>query len=122
MPISQTIESVQLVGKCDATQQVYKMIGRLCNLDCAVLLIGEKGSGKKMIARALHFFSHRASFPFQFIAADTVNECSDEQLLGLDDTHQSEATCYVTNLGSIPVFSQHQLLKIHKQRQYRCFH
>jgi two-component system nitrogen regulation response regulator GlnG len=103
-------------------QQVYKMIGRLCSLDCAVLLIGEKGSGKKIVARALHFFSQHAAAPFQFIPSETIHECSDEQLLGIDESHQSEATCYITDLGSIPVFSQHQLLKIHQQRQYRCFH
>jgi two-component system, NtrC family, nitrogen regulation response regulator GlnG len=122
MPITQTIESVQLLGKSDAMQQVYKMIGRLCNLDCAVLLIGEKGSGKKVVARALHFFSQRSASTFQFISSETVNYCSDEELLGIDETHQAEATCYVTDLGSIPLFSQHQLSKIHKQRQYRCFH
>src|ERR1041384_7920204 len=106
MPVTQTIESVQLVGKSDAMQQVYKMIGRLCNLDCAVLLIGEKGSGKKIVARALHFFSHRAGFPFQYIASDSVNPCSDEDLLGINENHQTEATYYVSDLGAIPIFSQ----------------
>jgi two-component system nitrogen regulation response regulator GlnG len=122
MPVSETIESLRLVGKSDAMQQVYKMIGRLCNVDLSILLLGEKGSGKKLVAEALHFFSHRASSPFHIIKGSEVRECPDEELLGITETHDGNATCYITEFSAMPVFSQHQLLNIHKKKEYKCSH
>jgi|GEM_PF-5257908 len=122
MPLSQTIEELQLLGKSDLMHQVYKMIGRLCNVDCAVLMVGEAGSGKKTVARALHYYSHRGSSPFLIIPGDEVRESSHEELLGIDETHPYESTCYIPNWTSLPIFAQEQLLSIYKTGEYKCSH
>jgi two-component system nitrogen regulation response regulator GlnG len=122
MSASQTIDSLTLVGKSDAMHQIYKMIGRLCNVDCAVLLIGEKGSGRGLVARALHFFSQRAAFPFHILGETADRESSDEEIIGIDHTHQVEATCYVPDYMSLRPFVQHRLLDIHKRKEFKCSH
>lgn len=123
MPVSQKIvESLQLLGKSDVMHQLYKMIGRLCNADCAILLIGERGSGKKMVAQALHYFSHRAAFPFTTITGDLIRETNDEELLGINEGHQADFTCYITGFTSMPAFVQQQLVRIHRNREYKCAH
>jgi two-component system, NtrC family, nitrogen regulation response regulator GlnG len=122
MPVSQRIESLHLIGVSDAMQQLYKVIGRICNADCAVLLIGEKGCGKSMVARSLHYYSHRAPYPFQIIDGAQVRETTDEELLGVDDSVASGATCYITSFSSMPSFVQHQLISIHRRKEYKCLH
>lgn len=122
MATTQIISSLRLIGKCDSMQQLYKMIGRICNADCAVLLVGEKGSGRSMVARALHFFSHRAALPFHWIRGNEVREFPDEELLGIDESHAVDTTCYITEFTSMPSFVQHQLVSIHKSKRYRCSH
>jgi DNA-binding NtrC family response regulator len=103
-------------------QQLYKMVGRICNSDCAVLLIGEKGSGRSMIAAALHYFSQRAASPFLHIDGRQVREASDEEVLGIEENHLSEGTIYITDYSSLPGFVQHQLVAIHRRREYKCIH
>ena len=122
MPVSQTIESLHLIGASDVMQQLYKVIGRICNADCAVLLIGEKGCGKSMVARALHYYSHRTQYPFQMIDGTQAREANDEDLLGLDESHAFGSTCYITGFSSMPGFVQHQLVSIHRKKEYKCAH
>ena len=122
MPVSQTIDTLSLIGESDIMHQLYKMIGRACNVDCAILLIGEKGSGRRAAAKALHFFSYRAAFPFNILSGSDPRESTDEELLGIDGTHQTESTCYVTDYTSMSTFAQHQLVSIHKRKEFKCSH
>jgi len=119
---SQIIDSLILTGKSDKMHQLYKMIGRVCNLDCPVLLIGERGSGKGHVARALHFFSQRAGSPFYFIRGSRDTERSDEQFLGIEESQPPEGTCYITNYTAMPVLSQYQLLSIHQRKRFKSSH
>lgn len=122
MALSQTIDSVHLIGNSDAMQQLYKMIGRVCNTECSVLLIGEKGSGKGVVARAIHYFSHRSAFPFQILRGREAQLSSDEVLLGIDESHQAEGTLYLTEFTEIPYFVHERLSTIQRTHQYKCSH
>lgn len=53
-----------LVGGSPAMQEIYRVLARLMNTDLAVLLTGESGTGKDLVARTLHGFGHRAAHPF----------------------------------------------------------
>ncbi len=53
-----------LIGGSEKMQEVYKAIGRVADKDVTVLVQGESGTGKEMVARAIHYNSHRASGPF----------------------------------------------------------
>jgi two-component system nitrogen regulation response regulator GlnG len=60
--ISPTIP--ELLGRAPAMQQVFRAIGRLSRSSVTVLITGESGSGKELVARALHEHSPRAGKPF----------------------------------------------------------
>ena len=45
-------------------QEIFKTIGRLANSDATVLIEGESGTGRELIARAIHVHSPRWSGPF----------------------------------------------------------
>ena len=100
----------------------YKMIARVCQMDCAVLLIGEKGSGKKAVARALHANSRRALHAMWQIQGKQVRETNDEELLGIEEDHLAQTTCYITDYTFLPGFVQHQLVEIHRSGEFKCVH
>ncbi|WP_126977286.1 response regulator [Frigidibacter oleivorans] len=53
-----------LVGRTPAMQALYRLVARVMNTDLAVLISGESGTGKSLIARAIHDFSDRRTLPF----------------------------------------------------------
>ncbi len=57
-------EDLPLVGRTAAMQALYRLVARVMNTDLAVLVTGESGTGKSLIARAIHDFSDRRSMPF----------------------------------------------------------
>ena len=62
-----------LVGKSAPMQGVYRLVARLMNTDLPVLVSGESGTGKSLIAKVLHSFSDRRNFPFVSVSpADLV--------------------------------------------------
>jgi two-component system nitrogen regulation response regulator GlnG len=63
-------ESTEILGQATAMQDVFRAIGRLSQSNVTVLITGESGSGKELVAKALHKHSPRASSPF--IALNTA--------------------------------------------------
>ena len=57
-------EMPEMLGQAPAMQDVFRAIGRLSQSNVTVLITGESGSGKELVARALHKHSPRASGPF----------------------------------------------------------
>ena len=53
-----------LVGRTPAMQSLYRLIARVMNADLPVLITGESGTGKSLIARAIHDLSDRRTLPF----------------------------------------------------------
>ncbi|MEY1555418.1 response regulator [Yoonia sp. R2331] len=53
-----------LVGRTAAMQSLYRLVARVMNTALPVLIVGESGTGKSLIGRALHDFSDRRSLPF----------------------------------------------------------
>lgn len=102
-------------------QQLYRMLGRVCSLNCSVLLVGEPGTGKSVVARALHHFSHRSG-PFIHLDGKELQERTDEELLEITDAHHEDSTFYITDWKLLPIFVQNQLLRIYRSGQYVCGH
>ncbi|HCY98494.1 MAG: nitrogen regulation protein NR(I) [Rhodobacterales bacterium RIFCSPHIGHO2_02_FULL_62_130] len=57
-------DDLPLVGRTPAMQTLYRLVARVMNADLPVLITGESGTGKSLIARAIHDFSDRRSQPF----------------------------------------------------------
>src|SRR5882724_6048919 len=54
----------EMLGQASAMQDVFRAIGRLSQSNVTVMITGESGSGKELVARALHKHSPRANGPF----------------------------------------------------------
>ncbi len=63
-PGEQSGEELPLVGRTDAMQDLYRLVARVMNTDLSVMITGESGTGKSLIARAIHDLSDRRNLPF----------------------------------------------------------
>ena len=63
-PPRQPGDDLPLVGRTAAMQALYRLVAKVMNTDLPVLVTGESGTGKSLIARAIHDFSDRRSQPF----------------------------------------------------------
>ncbi|HET6572091.1 MAG TPA: sigma-54 dependent transcriptional regulator [Fimbriiglobus sp.] len=63
-----------MLGRCPAMQEVYKAIGRVARQDVTVLIAGETGTGKELVARAIYQHGHRADKPFLAVSCAAIPE------------------------------------------------
>jgi two-component system, NtrC family, nitrogen regulation response regulator GlnG len=63
-PQRQAGDDLPLVGRTAAMQALYRLVARVMNTDLSVLVTGESGTGKSLIAKAIHDFSDRRNLPF----------------------------------------------------------
>lgn len=68
--IEPTVESAPLVGRSAAMHAVWKAIGRAAGSDAPVLVKGEAGAGKELVARAIHDYSPRATAEISAVRFD----------------------------------------------------
>ncbi len=87
-------ESDVLVGRCRAMQEVYKSIGRLAALSGPVLIEGEVGTGKEMIARTIHDHGVRKGKTFTKLSTGDFSELAIQQeLFGNESNEQITDHC-----------------------------
>ena len=63
-----------LVGKTKAMQDIYEQIREASKVDWTVLIEGQTGTGKELVARAIHFSSHRKDKPFIAVNCAGLND------------------------------------------------
>ncbi|MFZ6863725.1 nitrogen regulation protein NR(I) [Undibacterium sp. Ji67W] len=126
--VEQTIsETPEILGQAPAMQDVFRAIGRLSQSHVTVLITGESGSGKELVARALHKHSPRASQPF--IALNTAaipKDLLESELFGHERGaftgaqttrrgrfEQAEGgTLFLDEIGDMPFDLQTRLLRV----------
>jgi sigma-54 dependent transcriptional regulator, acetoin dehydrogenase operon transcriptional activator AcoR len=121
-----------LLGKSAAMQQVYQQIRAVARVDSTVLIEGETGTGKELVARAIHAASHRKEKPFIAVnCAGLTESLLASQLFGhkrgaftgaIED-HQglfeaaNGGTLLLDEIGDIPMTVQNQLLRVLQERE-----
>jgi DNA-binding NtrC family response regulator len=113
-------------------QQVYQQIRDVARVDSTVLIDGETGTGKELVARAIHAASHRKDKPFVAVnCAGLTESILSSQLFGhkrgaftgaIED-HQglfeaaNDGTLLLDEIGDIPITVQNQLLRVLQERE-----
>jgi len=120
-------EGSQLLGESAAMQEVFRTIGRLSRSDISVLITGETGSGKEVVARVLHTHSPRADRPFVALNTAAVPaELLESELFGHErgsftGAHQRRegrfeeaagGTLFLDEIGDMPLALQTRLLRV----------
>ncbi|MDH3216737.1 MAG: sigma-54 dependent transcriptional regulator [Candidatus Krumholzibacteria bacterium] len=63
-----------IIGKSEEIEKVFSLVDKVADTDSTILIGGESGTGKELIARAIHFRSHRANNPFVSINCGALPE------------------------------------------------
>ncbi len=67
-------DELPLVGRTPVMQALYRLVARVMNTDLSVMISGESGTGKSLIARAIHDFSDRRTLPFVTATAADLSD------------------------------------------------
>ena len=125
-------DSSLIVGRSKAMIQVLMSIGRLVRMDESVLILGETGTGKDLVARAIHTNSPRQKRPFVVINCAALNEnLLDDELFGHEPgaftgaeklrkgrfEHAQGGTLFLDEVGDMPLPLQVKLLRVLENRE-----
>jgi two-component system nitrogen regulation response regulator GlnG len=125
--------SSHLIGESPAMQEVFRTIGRLSRSGISVLLTGETGTGKEVVARALHQHSPRSQGPFVAINTAAVPaELLESELFGHEKGSFTGAytrrpgrfeeaaggTLFLDEIGDMPLPLQTRLLRVLAEGDY----
>lgn len=122
-----------LVGQSDALVRLKRRVRQVADMDCTVLIQGETGTGKELVARSIHMASSRSGERFMAINCGTFTaELMDKELFG----HEKEAftgagkgqkgileaaeggTVFLDEVGELPLNMQVKLLRVLQERNF----
>ena len=124
----------QIIGKSDAMQRVFDLMGRVKDSQVNLLLTGESGTGKDLIARTLHYQSGRKQARFVAVNCAAIPEqLLESELFGyvrgaFTDARQDKkglfveangGTLFLDEIGEMPLLLQAKLLRVLEEREIR---
>jgi len=117
----------EIVGEAPAMQEVFRAIGKLSNSNSTVLLMGQSGTGKELVAKALYEHSPRKGNPFIALnMADIPKELLEAELFGHEKgaftgadekrigrfEQANGGTLFLDEIGDMPLETQTRLLRV----------
>jgi DNA-binding NtrC family response regulator len=123
-----------MIGGCPAMRKVFDTIDQVANSDVDVLVVGETGTGKELVARSIHRRSGRASGPFVPVDCGAIPESlveseffghekgsftgAESRRIGLLE-FADRGTFFLDELGELPLLLQAKLLRTLQERKIR---
>jgi two-component system nitrogen regulation response regulator GlnG len=122
-----------IVGTCPAMREVYKAIGRVAAQDVTVLITGDSGTGKELVARAIYQHGPRARAPFLALNCAAIPEpLLESELFGHEKgaftgadrrrigkfEQVSGGTLFLDEVGDMPPASQAKLLRLLQEQAF----
>ncbi len=122
-----------IVGKSEVMQRIYDLISDLASADASVLIQGETGTGKELIAKAVHYNSSRKDKPFVGVSCAALPETLlESELFGhekgaftgalktrIGRFEQADGgTIFLDEIGDIPLTTQAKLLRVLQERAF----
>lgn len=119
-------QNMPIIGRSPAMQEVFRMVVRLLGNDLSVLVLGESGSGKELVAEAIHTLGHRKTGPFIAVNMAAIPaELIESELFGhekgaftgavaqsIGKFEQAQGgTLFLDEIGDMPMHAQTRLLR-----------
>jgi Nif-specific regulatory protein len=120
-------------GNAKTMRHLYSLINRVCSTNTTVLILGESGVGKEMVARSIHYGSNRSEKPYvKFNCAALPESLIESELFGHEKGAFTGAstgrkgrfeladggTVFLDEIGEIPVSMQAKLLRVLQEREF----
>ncbi len=121
-----------VIGRTPAMQEVYKVIGRVAPTDATVLILGDTGTGKELVAKTIHHHSDRRG-PFVALNCSAIpNELLESELFGYERGAFTGAverrigkfeaadggTLFLDEIADMPLALQAKLLRVLQEREF----
>lgn len=128
-----TYQFENIVGKSPRMREIYELIHRVAPTRSTVLILGESGTGKDLIARAIHYRSQRAQGPFVVVNSSNIPvELLESELFGHEkgaftgavQTKQGlleladGGTVFLDEISTMPMSTQAKLLRVLQDREF----
>lgn len=128
-------EFEDIIGKSPAMQEVFELIETVANSNATVLISGETGTGKELVARAIHTRSSRRYNPFIAVSCGALPETLlESELFGHEKgaftgAHRTKkgrfeladgGSLFLDEIGDISMKTQIKLLRVLQERNFRC--
>ncbi len=126
----------QMIGNSDSMREVKRLARRAAQMDSTVLLLGETGTGKELLAHAVHAASPRADAPFVGVNVAAIPEnLLEAELFGVApgaftgaDRRMREGkfqlanggTLFLDEIGDMPLPLQAKLLRVLQEREFEA--
>ena len=122
-----------MVGSSDAMQRVHYLIDCVANIEASVLINGDSGTGKELVARAVHNRGSRENKPFVAVACGAIPETLIEaELFGHEKgaftgtvgsregffEQAGDGTLFLDEIGELTPYVQVKLLRVLQQREF----
>lgn len=122
----------QLIGTSQSMQKIFKLIDKIKDIDSSTLITGETGTGKELVARAIHFSSRRKDSPFVALNCSAIPEnLIESELFGYEKGaftgatrehtgkfEQAQAgTIFLDEIGAMPYHLQTRLLRVLEEKK-----
>ena len=132
-PLNDTKELPKIIGLSESMQFIYKSIGKISRTDVEVLILGETGTGKELIAKAIHENSSRKHHPFIAINTGAIpTELLESELFGHEKgsftgaysqrigrfEQASDGTLFLDEIGDMPMDVQTRLLRVLQEGEF----
>ena len=121
-------EEMPLIGRSPAMQEVYRIMARLMTTDLGVMITGASGTGKELVARALHDFGQRKEGPFVALNMATIPaDMIEVELFGSENQNGSiigkfeqahGGTLFLDEVGDLPIEAQSRLLRVLQEGEF----
>ena len=131
--LKERFEVGEIVGKSKIMREIFKIIGKAASIDVNVLIQGESGTGKELVARALHYNSHRVTEPFITINCAAIprdlleNELfghekgaftgADQQKEGKFES-AGKGTLFLDEIGDMDLRLQAKILRVLQEKEF----
>lgn len=127
------IAGTQMIGSSAQMQKIYDLMRRVSSINASVLVTGETGTGKELIARGIHCMGSRADRPFVAVSCGAIPESLIEaELFGhekgaftgtvgsrIGHLEQAEdGTLFLDEIGELSLLTQVKLLRVLQQREF----
>jgi len=122
-----------LVGNSRGVQRVRELMSQVADKEVSVLILGESGTGKEVVARNLHYHSHRRSQPFVPVNCGAIpGELLESELFGHEKGSFTGAissrvgrfelaqggTLFLDEIGDMPLHMQVKILRVLQERTF----
>ncbi|MBV1879273.1 MAG: nitrogen regulation protein NR(I) [Pseudomonadales bacterium] len=131
-PVEESVDS-EIIGSAPAMQEVFRAIGRLSKSNVTVLINGQSGTGKELVAHALHKHSPRTESPFVALNMAAIpHDLIESELFGHEKgaftganvarkgrfEQADQGTLFLDEIGDMPPETQTRLLRVLSDGEY----